>query len=161
MPFRKECICSYTKPSNEALTEDNSCAIPCPGSSQQSCGGNNAISVYGTGLESKTDAVGNYYLGCFEENENNRIYNSFSRSYSKNTPEFCSNLCYKMGYTYMGVTYKSECFCGSQTPSTTRFNKLEDKQCNTKCSGDANQFCGGGWRMGVFATGLRGKYILK
>jgi len=134
------------------------CTIPCSGSSQHTCGGNNAINVYATGLEWKTDTIGNNYLGCYEESQNNRIFNGYSRSFTVNTPEFCSNLCYKFGYTYSGVTYKSECFCGSQSPSEPMFPRVEDKQCNTKCSGDTNQFCGGGWRMGVFSTGLNGNF---
>lgn len=150
----RECLCSSTKPSNEAKTGDDLCTTPCSGSSQHTCGGNNAINVYSTGLEWKTDTIGNNYLGCYEESQNNRIFNGYSRSYSVNTPEFCSNLCYKFGYTYSGVTYKSECFCGSRSPNEPAFARVEDKQCNTKCSGDANQFCGGGWRMGVFSTGL-------
>ncbi|XP_022166764.1 uncharacterized protein LOC111031217 [Myzus persicae] len=150
----KECLCSFTKPSNEGMTEDNMCMTLCSGSSKDTCGGLNTINVYNTGLEWRTSTIGNYYLGCFEESQNNRILNGYSRSFSVNTPEFCSNLCYKFGYVYSGVTYKSECFCGSQSPNEPKFAKLEDKQCNTKCSGDANQFCGGGWRMGVFATGL-------
>eukprot|EP00102_Acyrthosiphon_pisum_P012999 XP_008182377.1 PREDICTED: uncharacterized protein LOC100165182 [Acyrthosiphon pisum] len=150
----KECLCSFTKPSIEGMIEDSMCTTVCSGSSKDTCGGLNAINVYNTGLEWRTSTIGNYYLGCFEESQNNRILNGYSRSFSVNTPEFCSNLCYKFGYIYSGVTYKSECFCGSQSPNEPKFAKLEDKQCNTKCSGDANQFCGGGWRMGVFATGL-------
>lgn len=56
------------------------------------------------------------------------------------------------------MTYKSECFCGIQPPSEPKFPKVDDKQCNTKCTGDSNQYCGGGWRMGVFATGLQGNF---
>lgn len=155
---RKECVCSFIKPSDEAKTEDNMCRISCSGSQYHSCGGNNAMNIYSTGMEWKTSAVGNYYLGCFEENENNRIFNSYSQSFSTNTPEMCSTLCYKFGYTYSGVTYKNGCFCGSQPPNESKFTKVDDKQCNTKCSGDANQFCGGGWRMSVFSTGLNGNY---
>ncbi|CAH1711664.1 unnamed protein product [Aphis gossypii] len=150
----KECLCSFTKPSEEAMTDDSMCNTRCSGSSQHSCGGHNTINVYNTGLEWQTSTIGNYYLGCFEESQNNRILHGYSRSFSVNTPEFCSNLCYKFGYLYSGVTYKSECFCGNRSPNEPQFPKLDDKQCNTKCSGDANQFCGGGWRMGVFSTGL-------
>ncbi|XP_060850898.1 uncharacterized protein LOC132929522 [Rhopalosiphum padi] len=150
----RECLCSSTKPSDEAKTGDDMCTTPCSGSSEYTCGGNNGINVYSSGLEWKTDTIGHNYLGCYEENQNNRIFNGYSRSYSVNTPEFCSSLCYKFGYTYFGVTYKSECFCGNQSPNEPKFPKVEDKQCNTKCTGDANQFCGGGWRMGVFSTGL-------
>lgn len=153
-------MCSFIKPSYEAKIEDNMCTTWCAGTREQTCGGNNAIDVYSTGLNLKTDAIGNYYIGCFEESQNKRLYNGFSNSFPTNTPEFCSNLCYIKGYTYSGLTYKSECFCGSQSPNERMFNKLEDKECNTKCSGDANQYCGGGWRMGVFATGLRGNFFI-
>jgi hypothetical protein len=135
------------------------CATPCSGSSQQLCGGNNVIDVYSTGMEWKTDAIGNYYLGCFEESQSNRMFSN-SRSLSKNTPELCSTICYKLGYTYSGVTYIEGCFCGNQPPAESLFPKVEDKQCNTKCAGDTNQYCGGGWRMGVFSTGLYGKTLL-
>lgn len=134
------------------------CKIPCSGSSQEICGGYNAMSVYTTGLKWNTEAIGNNYLGCFEENQLNRIFNGYSKSFTVNTPEFCSELCYKFGYYYSGVTYKSECFCGNQPPNDSKFPKVDDKQCNTKCTGDANQFCGGGWRMGVFATGLQSNF---
>ncbi|XP_026809559.1 uncharacterized protein LOC113551491 [Rhopalosiphum maidis] len=150
----RECLCSFTKPSTEGKIEDNMCNTACSGSSQQTCGGQNAIDIFNTGLEWRTHTVGNYYLGCFEESQNKRIFHGFSRPYDVNTPEFCSNLCYKLGFAYSGVTYKHECFCGDQPPSQPRFSKVDDKQCNTKCAGDANQFCGGGWRMGVFSTGL-------
>lgn len=151
-------MCSFIKPSDEAKTEDNACKISCSGSQYHSCGGNNAMDIYSTGIELKTGVVGNYYLGCFEESQNNRIFNSYAQSFSTNTPSMCSNLCYKLGYTYSGVTYKNGCFCGSQSPIEPNFPKVEEKQCDTKCSGDANQFCGGGWKMGVFSTGLNGNY---
>lgn len=136
------------------------CNTPCPVAREQSCGGIKALSVFSTGLERKTIEIGNYYLGCFEESSNNRIFNRYSNSFLTNTPKFCSNLCYKLGFTYSGVTYKSECFCGSQSPIDLNFSITDDKQCNTKCTGDANQFCGGGWKMAVFATGLYGNIII-
>jgi len=134
------------------------CTAPCSGSSEKACGDHKTIHLYSTGFKPKRVAVGNYYLGCFEERPQNRLFNSYSKSFSTNTPEFCSNLCYTFGYTYSGVTYKSECFCGSQSPIERHFIKVDDKNCNTKCTGDANQFCGGGWRIGVFATGLYGNF---
>jgi len=139
------------------------CDIPCSGAHDSEllyCGGNDAMDVYSTGLNRKTNAIGNYYLGCFEESQNNRIFNDNSKSFLflSNTPEFCSKLCYKFGYTHSGVTFKSECICGSHLPNKSVFSKLEDHQCNSKCSGDSNQYCGGDWKMGVFATGLCGDY---
>lgn len=145
------------RPSNEAKTDDNKCTVSCSaGSFQQSC--NNVLSVYRTGLEWKTETIANYYLGCFKDNTNNRILNSYFPSFHSNTPEFCSTLCFKFGYTYSGVTNKSDCFCENQSPNELTFTKVDDTQCNAKCSGDANQFCGNNRRMEMFTTGLNGNY---
>lgn len=155
MNFRHECLCSYIKPFNGAKTEGNNiCTIPCSGSSEQSCGGDNAINVYSTGLELNTDAIGNYYLGCYENSRNKRVFNGSIQYFSANTPEFCSNYCYKNGYPYSGVSQKSECYCGFYGPDSARFPRLEDEQCNAICSGDVNQLCGGTSKMAIFSSGL-------
>jgi len=157
---RNECLCSYTRPSKDAKTEDSVCNVPCSGSPEQSCGGNNTVNVYSTGLESNSDAIGNYYIGCFEDSRSKRVFNGSVKYFPTNTPEFCSNYCYKLGYQYSGVSQKSECFCNIQGPDTDTFAQLIDEQCNTVCSGDANQFCGGVWRTAVFSTGLERKSII-
>ncbi|XP_050537386.1 uncharacterized protein LOC126903300 isoform X2 [Daktulosphaira vitifoliae] len=152
----RECMCSFKRPLEESRAESESaCHTPCSGARDQKCGGNNVINVYHTGLKWETTVMSNHYIGCYEESADNRIFNGYSKSFPVNTPSFCTKLCFKKGFKYAGVTYKSECFCGDQPPNESTFSKVEDNQCNTKCSGDANQFCGGGWRMGVFTTGLK------
>lgn len=64
------------------------CVTPYSGSSKHICGVHNAINVYSTGLKWQINTVGNYYLGCFEESQNNRILDGYSRSFSVNTPGF-------------------------------------------------------------------------
>jgi len=142
------------KPHDDAITDDNMCKTRCSGSSEATCGGDNTINVYSTALNWKTEAFGNYYKGCVQNNRNSRVYEGYFRNFPMNTPEFCSSHCYKLGYTYSGVTNRDECFCDNQEPDYTRNPKLNDDQCNTKCSGDANQFCGGVRSMSVFSTGL-------
>lgn len=133
------------------------CSIPCAGEIGSTCGGIDAMNIYSTGLESKMDTIGNYYLGCFEDNQKNSIYQSFSKSFiATNTPEYCSSICFKNGYAYSGVTKMSECYCGNKSPDENVNHKLDDKECNSKCTGDVNQFCGSDWRTGIFATGLSG-----
>lgn len=47
-----------------------------------------------------------------------------------------------------------ECWCGNQQPSKSV--KVDDTNCNTPCNGDNKQFCGGGWKMSIYSTGLTG-----
>lgn len=149
-------MCTFIKPHKDALTDKSTCTTPCSGSSKEKCGGTNAMNVYSTGINWRTEAFGNYYKGCIEDNRYRRVYNSYFRNFTMNTPEFCSNHCYKIGYSYAGVSNHNECYCGTREPNYISAPKLNDQQCNTKCSGDANQFCGGLKKMSVFSTGFEG-----
>jgi len=51
--------------------------------------------------------------------------------------------------------HRSECLCGNQQPS--KLSKINDtNSCNSPCSGDTKQFCGGVWKMGIYSTGITG-----
>lgn len=50
--------------------------------------------------------------------------------------------------------YRSECWCGNQRPSSSV--QVEEINCNSPCSGDSEQMCGGGWKIGIYSTGMTG-----
>lgn len=59
------------------------------------------------------------------------------------TQESCSSFCAANNYDIAGVEYQSQCYCSSSsvldiTAATTSTN------CNTACTGNAAQNCGGG-----------------
>lgn len=62
------------------------------------------------------------------------------------TPLLCAGIC--QGYAYMGVEFSSQCMCGNTLPVNN--SKLADQECNTTCSGDPTQSCGGVWRLNLF-----------
>ena len=70
--------------------------------------------------------------------------------FSNLTPNLCVKNCIDKKFSYAGVQAGDECFCGDTAPRQSKIVAQAD--CRTKCSGDANQFCGGGWRMNVFDT---------
>ncbi|KAF7536340.1 hypothetical protein G7054_g4595 [Neopestalotiopsis clavispora] len=51
-------------------------------------------------------------------------------------------------YPFAGTEYYSECYCGTEL--TTGAAKVADTDCNTACSGDGTQPCGGGNRLTLF-----------
>jgi hypothetical protein len=78
------------------------------------------------------------------------------------TWELCASLC--TGYTYFGVEYGIECFCGNQinvtpgisgefTPNPTS-KKLRARTglCNFPCQGNSEEICGGEGRINIFQT---------
>ena len=38
-----------------------------------------------------------------------------------------------------------------------KFTRRQENECNQRCKGNNNQFCGGGWRNSIYKTGVVGK----
>ena len=64
----------------------------------------------------------------------------------------CLNYCSRLGFTGAGVEAGKECFCGNQLHSS---HIRPSSECNSRCSGNSNEFCGGSWRINVYQFGKR------
>jgi len=71
---------------------------------------------------------------------------------SQMTPRLCRSTCASKGYSYAGVQFSNQCFCGNSSPPSSSL--AHDSDCNMKCSGDDRQVCGGSWRMNVYDTNM-------
>lgn len=151
--FRDECMCSFVSPSLEARVDGSYCNVTCSDSSDRVCGDHAHYNVFTTGLKT-SKLAGDYYMGCYEESVEHRIFEetaSFEFPYV-NSPAMCSKYCDKKNLHYYGVTNRNWCWCGN-TPPNDSFKKVDDSKCSSQCSGDANKYCGGLWKMAVFHIG--------
>ena len=82
-------------------------------------------------------------LGCFVDNPA-RILQGNSTSAGDMTPAKCASFC--QGYTYAGVEFATQCFCGN---AIVNGSLAASGDCYMLCAGDANQMCGGTWRINV------------
>jgi WSC domain len=57
------------------------------------------------------------------------------------TVEICSAFCGTRGYTYFGVEYGTECYCGNTLLASSTV--ATDGRCNMACPGKAAEVCGG------------------
>ncbi|CAG9771125.1 unnamed protein product [Ceutorhynchus assimilis] len=93
-------------------------------------------------------------LGCFKDEKNFRLLNGyFGVNKNDNSPKYCINLCLQSGFTYAGVQYSQECFCGSDEPPLS--SKIPDSSCNMKCPGDPHATCGGYYTVNIYQTGIK------
>ena len=132
--YSSECYCGDAVAYE--IRPDSECNMPCSGDASQACGGGWRNSIYFV-----PD-----YAGCYSD-DSTRALPVFKGSRSDMTPQKCQALC--VGYNYAGVQYYSECYCGN----TLGFQLRPDSECNTPCSGDSSQECGGGWRNSVYSLG--------
>ena len=67
------------------------------------------------------------------------------------TNEACQATCGKLGFPFAGTEYYGECYCSKTFNGDNGIQKTAD--CNTPCSGDASQMCGGPARIAAFGFG--------
>lgn len=93
-------------------------------------------------------------MGCYRDEKNFRLLSGyFGVNKKNNSPQFCIKLCLQSGYSYAGVQYSEECFCGNDEPPST--SKIPDSSCNMKCPGDNHATCGGYFTINIFQTGIK------
>ncbi|XP_026823481.1 uncharacterized protein LOC113561334 isoform X2 [Rhopalosiphum maidis] len=151
-----ECLCSFVSPPIEAKSKAGGpyCNAPCSGGKENECGDHEHYNVFTTGL--KTSRVpGNHYLGCYEETD---VYRMFKKNQTVeipyvNTPNICSKHCDSAGYEYFQLSSRESCFCGNIHPADDGAVRIDDIKYSIQCSGDANKYCGGVFKIAAFRIG--------
>ena len=64
------------------------------------------------------------------------------------TPAKCIEACREDGYSFAGVQYGEECFCGNEAPPPIKIVAISE--CNMECTGDSSIKCGGSYRNNVY-----------
>jgi len=63
-------------------------------------------------------------------------------------PAKCNKMCADKKYSYFGVRWSHECWCGNEAPNTLL--KLDMKKCFKRCGGDSSLPCGGDHEANVW-----------
>lgn len=92
--------------------------------------------------------VGAYtYQGCYTEATNIRALSSASfYDYTAMTLEECAADC--AGYTYFGIEYGGECYCGNVINTGSVLTAQTD--CSFTCPGNQYEYCGAGNRLDMY-----------
>ncbi|KAL8689037.1 MAG: hypothetical protein Q9218_005195 [Villophora microphyllina] len=102
--------------------------------------------------------VGGYgFLGCYNEVENGRALTDLMNPISgdKVSIENCAAAC--SAYTYFGVEYAAECYCGNAIQAGSALVAGSDPsvtQCNMPCNANQTEYCGGPARLNMYKKGL-------
>lgn len=170
--YSHECYCGNAIANSAGPA--NNCTTTCAGDATESCGGNWAMNIWVVGgipsshtsssssttstasststpTPSNLATVGSYkYAGCYTDSTSNRTLTSASyANYNTMTVESCSSFC--SGYTYFGVEWYGECYCGNGLVSSSMVAAAGD--CNTACAGNAAELCGGANRLSLYTLG--------
>jgi hypothetical protein len=88
------------------------------------------------------------FIGCFRDSPDLDLNGSLQRSAS-NTPQRCIESCRQKGFAFAAVQNGGSCLCGD---SYGRFGAATN--CDMRCTGDPDQFCGGHSANMIFSTAI-------
>ncbi|KAH3731113.1 hypothetical protein DPMN_057118 [Dreissena polymorpha] len=64
-----------------------------------------------------------------------------------NSPNECATRCSTHNYSFAGVEFEWQCFCGNSFDAT---KKKPDNECNKRCPGDISKMCGAANRINIY-----------
>jgi hypothetical protein len=123
--------------------------------SSEICGGNDYISIYqDTTFPTVNDStIADYKpMGCYSEGTNGRslAWRQDQLSTTNLTVEECLYACKDGGYSFAGVEYGQECYCGVVLGNGTV--PLDSTSCNIKCTGNSAEYCGGRSTLNLYVA---------
>uniref|UniRef100_A0A8C6J6I6 Uncharacterized protein n=1 Tax=Melopsittacus undulatus TaxID=13146 RepID=A0A8C6J6I6_MELUD len=87
------------------------------------------------------------YVGCFSDDSRERtLKGAVFYDLRKMTVSHCQEACAERAYTYAGLAYGAECYCGNKLPTTAS----KPEECNSECKGEKGSACGGVNRLSVY-----------
>ncbi|HEV7557475.1 MAG TPA: WSC domain-containing protein [Kofleriaceae bacterium] len=96
------------------------------------------------------------YQGCFSDDAAHTSLPVYTSNEAGMTPSLCSSYCTAEGYSYAGVQYSTQCFCGEFLQGDYR----PDEECDTPCGGNPDIACGGSYRNSVYFTWLPPRQVI-
>ncbi|WVF71754.1 hypothetical protein IAT40_006562 [Kwoniella sp. CBS 6097] len=155
--YGSECYCGdYLANGADLSLTSGGCTMSCSGDKAQVCGGSNALQLYQNPDLALANTVQdpNYHLqGCIQE-VSGRALTGASVNKNDLTVDSCIAFCSQGGFTYAGVEYGSECYCGNELSNGADASKLST-QCNVPCKGNSGQNCGGPNAIQLYAQYTR------
>lgn len=133
-----QCACGQLY-DNLRKTSNFECNLPCPGNPVQACGGSRRVQIHSIKVFAKRFTPYGIYLGCFQSIPSEMNWNHLQDT--SMTLDICIKHCWEKGLLYAALKQGNACFCGKK--SSAEDLKISDSHCNSECSSDDGNFCGG------------------
>ncbi|KAJ7905129.1 WSC domain-containing protein, partial [Mycena leptocephala] len=156
--YASECYCGDafqgTSSGGGSSAPDLDCNMNCAGLATQQCGGGNRLSIYSTpqttAPSGPTLPTGWSYIACTKEPASGRLLTGYSFTSASLTVESCISTCKSRGFSYAGMEYANECYCGTgySSPAVT----APENDCSMACAGQPSEMCGAGYRLSIYSS---------
>ncbi|KAH6627932.1 WSC domain-containing protein [Chaetomium tenue] len=150
LEYGRECYCADSH--SGLAVDDSDCSFSCSGNSAEKCGAGDRLDVYTNNLylARKPATLDTPYLGCFVD-QGARVLPNNLLGADDMTAQKCAAHC--ANYSYFGVEYGRECWCGNSPPRPPT-TAVAESECSSPCAGDDAQACGAAGRINVWGAPL-------
>ncbi|KAG0652200.1 WSC domain-containing [Hyphodiscus hymeniophilus] len=153
LEYYGECFCGATV--NGPQIDNSQCTFPCTGDKNEVCGGNDIISVYQDTTFPTVDktAISDYQpMGCYSEGSPGRslAWRQDQIAETSMTVESCLSACKDGGFSFAGIEYGQECYCGVVLGNGTV--PLPAISCSFPCTGNSAETCGGSSALNLYVA---------
>ena len=95
-------------------------------------------------------------LGCFVYTSKRPVLPHLHQNEKKASLDYCLKYCKDLDYDFAGMRQGNTCACGNDKPRFPLWEGAQQpNQCNTECSGDADQLCGAESRLVAYEIKTR------
>ncbi|KAG9312684.1 WSC-domain protein [Chiua virens] len=151
--YADECYCGNSFTAGATNVSSTDCDMTCAGDSTEYCGASDRLNVYWSGANPPpppitVPSVGSWVsLGCYNDSVADRAL-SYGAAVSNVTVESCTAACQNAGYTFAGMEYADQCYCGSILDYGSAPTPLTE--CDMTCDGNSSEYCGGPDRLNLY-----------
>lgn len=153
--YGRECWCGYEIGSGSSQVAESDCSFPCAGGSSEPCGAGDRLNIFTNGQAPAVENPGvNGYtsLGCYTDSQTARTLSTYEPTSDGIVfVRSCTQICANNGFSYAGVEYGQECYCGNEILNGASSAPASD--CNMPCSGNRTETCGGSARINLYYNG--------
>ncbi|KAH7418127.1 WSC domain-containing protein [Cadophora sp. MPI-SDFR-AT-0126] len=153
LEYGEECFCGASV--NNIQADEADCDFSCTGDDTEICGGLDRVSIY----QDPTFPVADYTtisdyvkLGCYSEGSVGRslAWRQDQVNATTMTVESCLTACKAGGYSFSGLEFASECYCGVVLGNGTL--PVDSSKCDMPCNGDSTETCGGRGTLDLYVA---------
>ncbi|KAL2132695.1 hypothetical protein VTI74DRAFT_3475 [Chaetomium olivicolor] len=115
--YSTQCFCGIELDPSGVKSPETDCTMKCPGDHSLICGDANRLTVYKKvttpAAPSNPAAAGDFkYQSCWIDAVGDRSLTDKTEASTEMTVEMCA--AFRDGYTFFGVEYSAECYCGNE-----------------------------------------------
>jgi hypothetical protein len=152
--YMSECYCGTSLSRGAVRASESDCGMACSGNGNETCGGSNRLSLWGTQAPPPLPLAFKFY-NCYVQPPSTLALSGAQLQNAVNmTVETCASYCLNsQNSTYFGLTNGSTCMCGSNNPLPAGVQPTASPSaCNTTCPGNAADVCGGPSQVSLFGA---------